>query len=402
MIAAYVQNMWNKEALELFQDLQNTPLKPDAITIASILPAYAELASLREGKQIHGYITKSEFGLNTIISNSVIYMYAKCSDIWSAQKFFDIMLSKDAISWNTIIMAYAIHGCGKIALELFSEMRENGIEPNESTFISVLSSCSIAGMVDEGWEYFNSMERDYSIVPGIEHYGCMVDIFGRTGNLDLAKRFIEEMPLVPTARIWGSLLAASRNNGNIKLAELAAEQIFSLEHDNTGCYVLLSNMYAEAGRWEDVEKMKCLMKKEGLQKTIGHSTIELNSKTCTFVNWDRFHTETNRIYDVLDIVSRQIGEDIYVHTISKFRALDLVKKKTNLPNSHSVRLAICFGLISTTIGTPIIVRKNIRMCKECHNAAKKISKVTGREMVVGDSRIYHHFGDGHCSCGDYW
>nr|XP_023879619.1 pentatricopeptide repeat-containing protein At4g35130, chloroplastic-like [Quercus suber]POE76647.1 pentatricopeptide repeat-containing protein, chloroplastic [Quercus suber] len=402
MLAAYVQNGWNNKALVLFQDIWHQPFKPDAFTFASILPAYSESASLQEGKQIHGFIMKSELGTNTFILNSIVYMYAKCGDIGAAREVFDRMLHRDVISWNTIIMAYAIHGFGRFSVQLFSEMKEKGFKPNESTFVSLLSSCSISGMVEEGWEYYNSMKRDYSIDPGIEHYGCMLDLIGRTGNLELAKIFIDEISLFPTARIWGSLLTASRNNQNIELAELSARHILSLEHDNTGCYVLLSNMYAEAGRWEDVERLKCLMIKEGLEKTKGCSVVEINSRTCRFVNNDRSHAETNMIYDVLDIIMRKIGEDIFVHSLTKFRPLDLRKNRANSPQRHSVRLAISFGLISTTIGSPILVRKNTRICEDCHIVAKKISEITRREIIVGDSKVFHHFRDGHCSCRDYW
>ncbi|KAG6653559.1 pentatricopeptide repeat-containing protein At4g35130, chloroplastic [Carya illinoinensis] len=402
MLAAYVQNGWNNKALELFRGIWNQPFKSDAFTFASILPTFSELASLREGKQIHDFIIKSELGTNTFILNSIVYMYAKCGDLGTAREVFDRMLYKDVVSWNTVIMAHAIHGFGKISVQLFSKMKENGFKPNESTFVSLLSSCSISGMVDEGWEYYNSMKRDYNIDPGIEHYGCMIDLIGRTNNLELAKRFIAEIPLAPTARIWGSLLTASRNNGNIELAEFAAKHILSLEHDNTGCYVLLSNMYAEAGRWGDVERVEIHMIKEGLERTKACSVVENNGKTCRFINEDRFHAETNMIYDVLDTITRKIGEDIYVHSVSKFRPSELGKRRANSSQKHSVRLAIAFGLISTKLGSPVLVRKNTRICEACHSAAKKISEFTRREIIVGDSKVFHHFRDGHCSCKDYW
>ncbi|RVW96711.1 Pentatricopeptide repeat-containing protein, chloroplastic [Vitis vinifera] len=402
MIASYTKNGENRKAMTLFQDLCNKTLKPDATTIASILPAYAELASLREAEQIHGYVTKLKLDSNTFVSNSIVFMYGKCGNLLRAGEIFDRMTFKDVISWNTVIMAYAIHGFGRISIELFSEMREKGFEPNGSTFVSLLLSCSVAGLVNEGWEYFNSMKRDYNINPGIEHYGCILDLIGRTGNLDHAKNFIEEMPLAPTARIWGSLLTASRNKGDVELAEIAAEHILSLEHDNTGCYVLLSNMYAEAGRWEDVERIKFHMKKEGLEKSVGCSVVDLSSKTFRFVNQDRSDNEINMVYDVLDIISKKIGEDVYVHSLTKFRPSDLEKKRANSAKSHSLRLAICFGLISTTIGNPVLVRKNIRICEACHRFAKRISETTKREIIVRDSKIFHHFNGGHCSCGDYW
>eukprot|EP00268_Persea_americana_P066160 TRINITY_DN8949_c0_g1_i7.p1 TRINITY_DN8949_c0_g1~~TRINITY_DN8949_c0_g1_i7.p1 ORF type:complete len:757 (+),score=115.65 TRINITY_DN8949_c0_g1_i7:263-2533(+) len=401
MIAAYVQNGQNRKAMELFHNLENRSVKPDVVTIASIIPACAELALLRPGRQIHGYATKNGYSSNTFILNPLIYMYAKCGDLQAAQRIFDSMLFRDVVSWNTIIMAYAIHGFGRTSIENFTQMQEKGLKPNGSTFVSVLSSCSIAGMVDEGWMYFNSMQQDYNINPQIEHYGCIADLLGRTGDLEKAESFILDMSLVPTSWIWESLLAASRNARNIELAESTAERILALEHDNTGCYVLLSNMYAEAKRWEDVDSMRALMKKEILEKTRGCSIIEINSLTSSFFNNDTSHIETNTIHEVLDLLSQKIGEGIRTTPI-KFKPRDILRTEASLPRSHSVRLAICFGLISTTVGTPILVKKNIRICDDCHHAVKMISKVTRREIIIGDSRIYHHFRDGLCSCGNYW
>lgn len=402
MAAAYVQNGCYKEALQLFQSFLKADMEPDAFLITSILSAYAEFALQRECEQIHAYIAKSGFVLSTSVSNAIVHMYATCGDLISARKVFDSISHKDVVSWNTIIMAYALHCFGKDAVELCKEMQEKNIQPNGSTFVSLLSSCSIAGMVDEGWKYFNLMKREYGIDPGIEHYGCMLDLLGRSGNLDLALRFIEEMPLVPTSRIWGSLLAASRNRKSTEFAEYAAKHILSLDQDNTGCYVLLSNLYAKLERWEDVERITSIMSKEGIERTVGCSTIEIDSKVQRFFNQDRSHKEINKIYDALDVISTKIGEDNYVHTLAKFSPTKVAKKRENSPELHSVRLAITSGLISTTIGRAIIVRKNIRLCEDCHVVAKKISEITKREIVVGDSKIFHHFKDGKCSCGDYW
>ncbi|CAL9228063.1 unnamed protein product [Arabidopsis halleri] len=412
IIAAYVQNGKNYSALELFQKLWDSSLLPDSTTIASILPAYAESLSLSEGRQIHAYIVKSRYGSNTIILNSLVHMYAMCGDLEDARKCFNHVLLKDVVSWNSIIMAYAVHGFGRISVCLFSEMIASKVDPNKSTFASLLAACSISGMVDEGWEYFESMKREYGIDPGIEHYGYMLDLIGRTGNFSAAKRFIREMPFLPTARIWGSLLNASRNHNDITVAEFAAEQIFKMEHDNTGCYVLLLNMYAEARRWEDVNRIKLLMESKGISRTSSRSTVEAKSKTHVLTNGDRSHVETNKIYEVLDIVSRMIGEeeeeeeeeeeDSYVHCVSKLRPETLVKSRSNSPRRHSVRLATCFGLISTETGRTVTVRKYTRICRKCHEFLEKASKMTRREIVVGDSKIFHHFSNGRCSCGNYW
>ncbi|KAK6916763.1 Pentatricopeptide repeat [Dillenia turbinata] len=167
MIAVYVQNGWNGEALELFHGLWKENMEPDSIPIASIIPAFAESALLMEGKQIHAYITKLELGSNNFISNSLIYMYAKFGVFHTSRDLFDHMLHKDVVSWSTIIMENAIHGFGKISTKLFSKMMEKGMEPKASTFVSLLSSCSNAGMIDEGWQYFNSTKWDYGIDPRI-------------------------------------------------------------------------------------------------------------------------------------------------------------------------------------------------------------------------------------------
>ncbi|XP_054776737.1 pentatricopeptide repeat-containing protein At4g35130, chloroplastic isoform X2 [Prosopis cineraria] len=402
MIAVYVKNKHYVKALKLFEELMSANLRPDAFTIASILPAYAELASLREGKQIHGHIMKLRYHSNSFVLNSIIYMYAGVGDIRTAREIFDQMSRRDIISWNTMMMAYAIHGMGKMSIELFSEMKRLGIQPSDSTFVSLLSSCSNSGMVDDGWMYYNSMRLDYGIEPKIEHYGCMLDLIGRTGDLDQAVSFIEAMPVFPTARIWGSLLNASRNRGNIELAELAAEHIFKIEHDNTGCRVLLSNMYAEAGRWENVERIRSIMTKEGSDRTMSCSIIETNHTLHRFTNDDRSQIESDTIHNVRDIISRNAGDENYISSLTKFKPLDMARKRANLSENHSVRLAICYGLISATIGNPILVRKNTRVCEDCHVFVKKISKNTKREIILGDSKVYHHFKDGHCSCGDYW
>ncbi|KAK3421100.1 hypothetical protein EUGRSUZ_G01793 [Eucalyptus grandis] len=402
IIAAHVQNGQNEAALGLFQKLWCEPLEPDAITIASVLPAFAEVALLREGRPIHAYALKLGLGSNIYISNSIIYMYAKCGDLGTAQQIFDKTLIKDVVSWNVIIMAYAIHGCGGKSIALFKEMKKYGVEPNASTFFSLLMSCSISGLVDEGWGYFNQMRRSYNIDPGIEHYGCVLDLIGRTGNLDRAREFVAQMPLVPNARIWGSLLTASRKHGNIEMAEYAAKHILSLEHDNTGCCILLSNMYADAGRWEDFDGIKSIMKKEGIKKTVGYSMMESRGKIYSFTNYDKCCQHASMIYGVLDIVSKWVGVNIHPTRVTRFRLLDLAKERAKSPATHSVRLAISFGLVSTAIGNPILIRQNTRICEDCHSAAKKISDLSCREIIVVDVKVVHHFRDRCCSCNDYW
>ncbi|XP_062216857.1 pentatricopeptide repeat-containing protein At4g35130, chloroplastic-like [Phragmites australis] len=401
MIAAYMYKEMYREAITLFLELLNQPLYPDYFTMSTVVPAFVLLGSLRQCRQMHSCIIRLGYGDNTLIMNAVMHMYARCGDVVASREIFDKMSGKDVISWNTMIIGYAIHGQGKAALEMFNEMKCNGLEPNESTFVSVLTACSVSGLATEGWLQFNLMQQEYGMIPQIEHYGCMTDLLGRAGDLREVLQFIENMPVAPTSRIWGSLLTASRNRNDIDVAEYAAEKIFQLEHDNTGCYVVLSTMYADAGRWEDVERIRSLMKEKGLQRTEARSLVELHGKECSFVNGDMSHPQSETIHELSDILSRKIGETLD-DPINHRDSVPYAPGRTVMPNKHSVRLAVAFGLISSKVGTPILVKKNVRVCNNCHYALKLISKYSRRKIVVGDTKIYHVFSDGSCCCGDYW
>ncbi|XP_074586073.1 pentatricopeptide repeat-containing protein At4g35130, chloroplastic [Curcuma longa] len=401
MISGYVQNGRNIEAIQLFLELQKSPLLPDAFTISTIALAYAKLAWLWQGKQIHSYPLKLGYQSDSVVMNSIICMYAMCGDMNTSRLVFDRLMHKNVASWNMLIMGYGIHGQGETALKLFSDMKECGLKPDQSTFTSVLTACSTSGLIDEGWLHFSSMRLEYDMNPEIEHYGCMVDLLGRSGDLEAATNFINKMPMVPTARIWGSLLTASKNNRNIEVAEYAAEKIFQLEHENTGCYILLSSMYADAGKREDAERMMSLMKQEGLEKTTVRSLVELGGQSCSFINGDRLHAQSSRIHEVSSILLNKIGEATY-DPGNVFNPTDMVIKKNNSPNRHSVKLAVVFGLISSPVGIPVLVKKNGRICNRSHQAIKLISGFNGREIIVGDTKIYHHFINGRCTCGDYW
>ncbi|KAM0904929.1 hypothetical protein ACQ4PT_017708 [Festuca glaucescens] len=402
MIAAYMYKEMYREVIALFLEMLNLPLHPDYFTMSAVVPAFVLLGILRQCRQMHSYIIRLGYGESTLIMNAVMHMYARCGDVVSSREIFDKMAGKDVISWNTMIMGYAIHGQGRTALEMFYEMKCNGLPPNESTFVSVLTACSVSGLADEGWTQFDSMQREYGMMPQVEHYGCMTDLLGRAGDLREVLKFIEGMPIAPTFRIWGSLLTASRNRNDIDLAEYAAERIFQLEleHDNTGCYVLLTSMYADAGRWRDVERIKSLMTQKGLQRTDARSIVELHGVACSFVNGDMMHPRSRTIHEVSDVLSRKISE--LDDSRNQSDPISLPSRRTTTPNKHSVRLAVVFGLISSEAGTPVLVKKNVRICNDCHHALKLISKYSGRRIVVGDTNIYHEFSDGSCCCGDYW
>eukprot|EP01018_Ginkgo_biloba_P036695 Gb_15537 [translate_table: standard] len=308
----YAQSGHASEALTLFLEMQLADVMPNSVTMVSALPACAHLAALQQGKCIHGYIIKSGFESDIAVGTALIDMYAKCGSIEIARQFFDKMSKRNVISWSAMIAGYGMHGLGKDALALFCQMQQTGIMPNHITFVCVLSACSHAGLLDEGWQLFECMFQDHYITPRGEHYACMVDLLGRAGRLDEAQDFIKHMPLEPGVSVWGALLSACRIHSNIELGQRVAEHLFHLEPEKAGSYVLLSNIYAAAGRWDDVAKVRAVMKDKGVKKAPGCSLIEINNKVHTFLVRDRSHPQSEEIYALLETLAGQMKEAGYV------------------------------------------------------------------------------------------
>eukprot|EP01018_Ginkgo_biloba_P002781 Gb_22740 [translate_table: standard] len=402
MIAGCTQNGRSVEALELFQQMKLAGVKPDGKTFASVLPACANLAALEQGREIHEEIIASGFQSDVFVVNALVDMYAKCGSIEKARNLFDKMHERDVISWTVMISGYAMHGRGKEALKLFEQMQLSGMNPNNVTLVCVLSACCHAGLVDEGRQYFGCMSQFYHVTPEMEHYSCMVDLLGRAGHLDEAHNFINQMPVKPDPTVWACLLSACRLHNNIELGECVADHLFELDPKNAAPYVLLSNIYATAGRWDDIEKVRTMMKVRKVKKTAGCSWIEVNKQVHAFFAGDRSHPYIQKIYAKLEKLSRQMKAEGYVPD-KRFVLNDVEEEqKEQILCHHSEKLAIAFGLIKTSPGTTIRVIKNLRVCGDCHSATKFISKIVAREINVRDANRYHHFKDGQCSCGDYW
>eukprot|EP01018_Ginkgo_biloba_P008626 Gb_28769 [translate_table: standard] len=402
MIAGFVQNGHFDEAFKLFRHMQLTAMKPNLDTFASVLPACANLAALHEGKEVHVCIITSGYQIDVFVGSALVDMYAKCGSIEDARKMFDNMLARDVVSWTAMIVGYAMHGYGKEAIKVFEQMQHSGTKPDHITFVGVLSACCHAGLVDDGWQYFECMRQNYHITPAVEHYCCMIDLLGRAGCLDEALDFVNKMPIKPDAAVWGSLLGACRNHTNIKLGQHVAECLFEADPKNAAHYVLLSNIYAAAGRWDDAEMVRKMMRDRRIKKLPGCSWIEVNYKVHTFFIGDRSHPETHNIYAMLKRLSGQMKEagyapnmDFVLHDVEE-------EQKDHVLCQHSEKLAIAFGLLQTCPGTTIRIVKNLRVCGDCHTATKFISKIVAREIVVRDVNRFHHFKDGYCSCGDYW
>ncbi|KAM4076219.1 hypothetical protein ACJW30_12G045900 [Castanea mollissima] len=402
MIAVYVNNSMPAEAVNLYLQMEKNSIEPDAVTIASILPACGDLSALSLGRRMHEYVERKKLRPNLLLENALVDMYAKCGSLQDAREMFDRMKFRDVVSWTSMISAYGLNGQGRDAVALFAKMQNLGLSPDSIAFVSVISACSHAGLLEEGRYYFKLMTEEYRIIPRIEHYACMVDLLGRSGQVDEAYSFIKQMPVEPIERVWGALLSACRVYSNMNIGLLAADHLFQLAPEQSGYYVLLSNIYAKAGRWKDVTTIRSMMKGRGLKKIPGISNVELNDRIHTFLAGDQSHPHSEKIYEELDVLVGKMKELGYVpETDSALHDVEEEDKECHLA-VHSEKLAIVFAILNTEPGTPIRITKNLRVCGDCHIAAKLISKIVQREIIVRDTNRFHHFKNGVCSCGDYW
>jgi pentatricopeptide repeat protein len=262
-------------ALELFHKMVASGIKPNEVTMVSVLSAIATLGTLQEGRLAHEYMRSESIPFNDNLRAALIDMYAKCGSINAALQFFN-QIRDDVFSvspWNAIICGLASHGHASMCLEVFSDMQRYHIKPNPITFIGVLSSCCHSGLVESGRRIFKSMKSAYNVEPDIKHYGCMIDLLGRSGLLEEAEEMIRSMPMEADVVIWGTLLAACRTHGNVNIGERAAENLARVAPSHGGGKVLLSNIYANAGRWEDVSFVRSVMQSQTMDREPGCSGV---------------------------------------------------------------------------------------------------------------------------------
>ncbi|KAJ4711344.1 Pentatricopeptide repeat [Melia azedarach] len=403
IITGYARSSRPNEALSMFRELQERHIKPTDVTMLSALSSCSLLGSLDLGKWIHEYIKKYGFDKYVKVNTALIDMYAKCGSLDYAISIFDNMSGRDTQAWSAMIVAYATHGQGHKAISMFEEMIKERLSPDEITFLGLLYACSHTGLVDEGYSYFYIMREKYGIVPGIKHYGCMVDLLSRAGRLNEAYRFIDELPIKPTPILWRTLLSACSSHGNLELAKQVSERIFELDDSHGGDYVILSNLCARAGRWEDVDFFRKLMRDRGVVKIPGCSSIEVNNVVHEFFSGDGVNSISSDLHKALDELVKELKMVGYKPDISLVHHGDMEYEKKEITlRYHSEKLAITFGLLNTPPGSTIRVVKNLRVCGDCHSAAKLISLIFDREIVLRDVQRFHHFKDGKCSCGDFW
>ncbi|KAG0529644.1 hypothetical protein BDA96_05G115800 [Sorghum bicolor] len=391
------------EALKIFRNLKRSAMKPDLFTFSSILSVCSVMMALEQGEQIHAQTIKTGFLSDVVVNSALVNMYNKCGCIEDTTKAFVEMSTRTLVTWTSMISGYSQHGRPQEAIQLFEDMRFAGVKPNEITFVSVLSACSYAGLVDKAEHYFNMMKEEYKIEPVVDHYGCMIDMFVRLGQLDDAFSFIKRTGFEPNEAIWSSLVAGCRSHGNMDLAFYAADRLLELQPKGVETYVLLLNMYISNERWHDVARVRKLMKQEDLGILRDRSWITIKDKVYFFRANDKTHELSDELYQLLENLlekAKTIGFEPYQNA-ELSDSEDDEKPPAGSVKHHSERLAVALGLIQTPPGATVRVTKNITMCRDCHSSIKFFSLLVNREIVVRDSKRLHKFKDGRCSCGDF-
>lgn len=401
IICGYSQIGDFEKCFEVFKSLRRESVVLNEFIYTSIFQACSALADLNLGTQAHGDAVKR--GLLSYLhgESALITMYGKCGQLGSAFQVFECMIQPDTVAWTSIIAACAYHGHASEALSLFRRMEASGVKPNGVTFIAILTACSHSGLIKEAEDYLESMSTKYGLDPTIDHYDCMIDLYARAGKLNEALYLIQTMPFESDAMSWKSLLGGCSIHNNFELGKIAAEKLLQLDPNDTAAYILMFNLHASCGKWDEAAHFRRMMAERDLKKEVGCSWITVKGKVHRFIVGDRHHAQTEEIYSKLKELEFSEDTDDSVLLMDGRVSNDLPQRKEQLLD-HSERLAIAFGLIATPNHATILVFKNLRACRDCHDFAKHVSSVTGREITVRDANRFHHFRDGKCSCGDYW
>ncbi|KAF3780874.1 Pentatricopeptide repeat-containing protein [Nymphaea thermarum] len=316
MITGYSLNEDAELTFKLLRYLQEVEVNPNSITLLSIIRLCTSLAMVKQGKEIHGYAMRGGFDSTVSVGNSLIDMYSKSGHLELGMKVFKLMKEKNAVTYNTVIGAFGMHGNGNHACLVFHEMLSTNMKPDKVTFVALLSACSHGGMLDQGWLIYNSMTNLYGVVPDMEHYACMVDLLGRSGHLSDAWEFVKKMPVDPDIDVLGSLLSACKLHKDVKLAEHVARKIFDLFPEETGYYVLLSNTYATVGRWDDVTRVRGKIKEKGLIKEPGRSWIQIRGTVHSFLAKDSSNPRFSLMSKALESLLLMMKDEGYIPDLS--------------------------------------------------------------------------------------
>ncbi|EFJ06468.1 hypothetical protein SELMODRAFT_135370 [Selaginella moellendorffii] len=391
MLTALTRNGEGRSALALFRKMDLEGVKANVVTFVSTIDACSSIGALVEGHAIFERVIVTGYLIDVVLGTSLINLYGKCGRLDYALEVFHHLSFKNIVTWNTILAASSQNGEETLSAELLQEMDLDGAQPNEMTLLNMLFGCSHNGLVAKAVSYFRSMVYGHCLVPTSEHYGCLVDLLGRSGQLEEVEAFISSKPFSLDSVLWMSLLGSCVIHSDVERGLRAARRVLGLDPKNASPYVLLSNMFAAIGMLDAVKSLAKLAGERAMKKEQSRSYIEVNGVVHEFGVRAGLHRLGEKIGAQLREWSEEMEEAGFVplHDVRGY---------------HDEKLAIAFGAISSPPGVPLFVVKNLRMCVCCHGEIKHICKMTGRDISVREGNRVHHFRpmDASCSCGDYW
>ncbi|KVI07223.1 Pentatricopeptide repeat-containing protein [Cynara cardunculus var. scolymus] len=371
--------------LSYFVSMLRHPILPNQhYSVSAALRASAELASLEQCRVVHAHSIVNGLDSNVIVGTALVDGYGKCGMVDEGRLVFDQLLSiLNLIGWNAMLSSYAQQGDKDSVTELFSIMEYRGLVPDQYSFLSVMTAFCNAGLADETERWFRKMELEYKLEPWIEHYTCLVGALGRAGKLEEAKKIAFTMPIhKPDAAIWRALLSTSAHHGNIEMAKEMSQKLQELDPQDDSAYVIAANAFSGAGKLEDVQEVRKLMKDRRVKKEGGLSWIEVCGQVHVFLAGDRRHEKTEEIYAKLAELMEKISKLGYVPVWDEMLHEVGKGEKREALWHHSEKLAVAFGLVSGAAppGKTVRIVKNLRICKDCHEAFKYISRVVERRV----------------------
>lgn len=397
LIAGYAAHGLNEEVLDCYHRMQHESLIPDNITVSCVLRGCSNVGALDVGMEVHTEITRrGDFISDPLVCKSLITMYATCGSLLEAEEEFQKLQTPDVTAWSLMIKCLGMHHKGNLSVQYFEDMLKHSVNPDAITFTSLLTACCHASLVLEGKKYFKMMKEVFHITPTVEHYNSMVNLMSRTGHLYEAEYFLEMLGCT-SEEAWASILSACKTHGEVALGLRCFEQLVQINAEDSAWYVLMADLYASTGKKSDASRIEELRKFTGAKKMAAVASIEIDKKVHEFVVGDEPSEEVQAMLDDLSSSVKKKGHLPHIDLVQ--RPYSDGEKEEALCE-HAEKMAIAFGLLNTPQGTTLRVSKNLRMCFDCHNTSKIISKVEKREIILRDSRCVHHFKDNKCSCGD--
>ncbi|KAH1250555.1 Pentatricopeptide repeat-containing protein [Glycine max] len=394
LVVALAQNSRSVDALSVFSDMRCRGFASTVHGVSGGLRAAAQLAALEQCRMMHAHAIIAGLDSNVVVGSAVVDGYGKAGVVDDARRVFEDSLDYMNIAgWNAMMAGYAQHGDYQSAFELFESLEGFGLVPDEYTFLAILTALCNAGMFLEIYRWFTRMRVDYGLEPSLEHYTCLVGAMARAGELERAERVVLTMPFEPDAAVWRALLSVCAYRGEADKAWCMAKRVLELEPHDDYAYVSVANVLSSAGRWDDVAELRKMMKDRRVKKKGGRSWIEVQGEVHVFVAGDWKHERSKEIYQKLAELMGDIEKLGYVPVWDEvLHNVGEEKRKESLWY-HSEKLAVAFGVLcgSAPPGKPLRIVKNLRICKDCHEAFKYMTRVLEREIIVRDVNRYHRF-----------